>query len=170
MFLATFKILAKQEIHQVVCDSPDQMRSFGGQRIKRQFASSSSSNFWQLPNVSGNIEKEWLLFRSTIISSAAESCGRKRLKVVGNSEKKTTPCWNQKIKEAIRAKKETLKALLQDRSSSDLQSRPTKARKKTASALKNPRKSHGKSLVVGWIPTIFRLTKYSGRPSASSVT
>ena len=32
-------------------------------------------------------------------------------------------------------------------------------------AIRNP-KSHAKSLVVDWIPTIFRLTKYFGRPSA----
>ena len=42
--------------------------------VKKQFASSVSSKFRQLPDVSEDIEKEWLLFRSTIISSAAESC------------------------------------------------------------------------------------------------
>ena len=71
---------------------------------RKQFASSISSKFRQLPNVSEDIEKEWLLFRSAIISSAAESCGRKRLKVVGDSEKRT-PRWNQEVKEAIRSKK-----------------------------------------------------------------
>ena len=60
--------------------------------VRKQFASSISSKFRQLPDVfepSENIEKEWLLFRSAIISSAAESCGRKRLKVAGDSEKRT---------------------------------------------------------------------------------
>ena len=96
--------------------------------VKKQFASSISSKFRQLPDVSKDIEKEWLLFRSAIISSAAESCGRKRLRVAGDSEKRT-PWWNQKFKEAIRAKKDAFKAWLQDRSSSDLQSRYTEARK-----------------------------------------
>ena len=32
MFLATFETLAKQEIQQIVCDLPDQMGDFGGQR------------------------------------------------------------------------------------------------------------------------------------------
>ena len=57
--------------------------------VRKRFASSTSSNFRQLPDVSEDIEKKWLLFKSAIISSAAESCGRKRLRVVGNSEKRT---------------------------------------------------------------------------------
>ena len=55
--------------------------------VRKQFASSISSKFRQLPDVSEDIEKEWLLFRSAIILSAAESCGRKRLRVAGDSEK-----------------------------------------------------------------------------------
>ena len=82
-----------------------------------------------------DIEKEWLLFRSAFIFSAAESCGRKRLRVAGDSEKRT-PWWNQKNKETIRPKKDAFKALLQDRSSSDLQSRYTEARKAATSAVK----------------------------------
>ena len=85
--------------------------------------------------LSTDVEKEWLLFRSAIISSTAESCGRKRLRVAGDSEKRT-PWWNQEVKEAIRAKKDAFKAWLQDRSSSDLQSRYTEARKAATSAIK----------------------------------
>ena len=57
--------------------------------VRKQFASSISSKFRQLPDVSEDIEKEWLLFRSAIISSAAESCGPKRFWVAGDSEKRT---------------------------------------------------------------------------------
>ena len=95
--------------------------------------------FRQLPDVSEDIEKEWLQFRSAIIS-AAESCGRKRLRVAGDSEKRT-PWWNQESKEAIRAKKDAFKAWLQDRSLSDLQSRYTEARKAATSAVKKSKKS-----------------------------
>ena len=56
--------------------------------VRKRFASSISSKFRQLSDVFEDIEKEWLLFRSEIISSAAESCGRKRLRVAGDSEKK----------------------------------------------------------------------------------
>ena len=54
--------------------------------------------------------KCWL-FETAIISSAVESCGRKRLKMVAVSEK-STPWWNQDVKEAIQAKKNAFKALL----------------------------------------------------------
>ena len=56
-------------------------------KVRKQFASSISSKFRQLPDVSGDIEKEWLLFKSAIISSAAESCWQKRLRLAGDSEK-----------------------------------------------------------------------------------
>ena len=48
--------------------------------------------------------------------------------MAGDSEKRT-PWRNQEFKEDIRAKKDAFKALLQDRSSSDLQFRYTDARK-----------------------------------------
>ena len=54
--------------------------------------------------------------------------------MAGDSEKRT-PWWNQEVKEAIRAKKDAFKAWLQDRSSSDLQSRYTEARKAATSAV-----------------------------------
>ena len=47
------------------------------------------------------------------MQSAAESCGRNLLRVADDSEKRT-PWWNQEVKEAIRAKKDAFKALLQD--------------------------------------------------------
>ena len=55
--------------------------------VRNQFASSISSKFRQLPDVSEDIEKKWLLFRSAIISSAAESCGQKWLRVGSDSKK-----------------------------------------------------------------------------------
>ena len=78
-----------------------------GKEVRKQFASSISSKFRQLPDVSEDIEREWLLFRSAIISSAAESCGRKPLRMAGDSEKRTR-WWNQEVKEAIRAKKDAV--------------------------------------------------------------
>jgi len=50
--------------------------------------------FRQLPNESEDIEKEWSLFRSVIIVSTVEWCGQKRLRVAGDSEKRTS-WWNQ---------------------------------------------------------------------------
>ena len=79
------------------------------EEIRKQFVSGTSSKFRQLPDLSEDIEKEWLLFRSAIILSAAGSCERKRLRVAGDSEKRT-PWWNQEVKEALRAKKDAFKA------------------------------------------------------------
>ena len=35
MFLATLETFAKQEIQLIVCDLPDQLEDFGGQRSKK---------------------------------------------------------------------------------------------------------------------------------------
>ena len=72
--------------------------------VRKQFAPGISPKFRQLSDVSDDIEKEWLLFRSAMTSSAVESCGQKRLKVAGDNEKRT-PWWNQEVIEAIRKKK-----------------------------------------------------------------
>ena len=60
---------------------------------------------------------------------------------MASGSEKRTPWWNQEVKEAIRAKKDAFKAWLQDRSSSDLQSRYNEARKAATSALKRSKKS-----------------------------
>ena len=52
----------------------------------------------------------------------------------GGTEKRI-PRWNQDVKEAIRAKKDAFKALLQNRSSSDLQSLYSEVRKAAAQAV-----------------------------------
>ena len=78
---------------------------------------------------------EWLLFQTVMNSSAVESCEWKRLRMAASSEKRT-PWWNQDVEKAIRAKKDAFKSLLQNRSSSDLQSRYSEARKSAAQAVK----------------------------------
>ena len=57
--------------------------------VGKQFATSVLSKFRQLPDASEDIKEEWQPFRSAIISSAAESCGRKRLRVEGDSDERT---------------------------------------------------------------------------------
>ena len=47
--------------------------------VRKQFATSTSCKFRQLPDAFEDIEREWLLFRSAIILSAAEICERKCL-------------------------------------------------------------------------------------------
>ena len=76
--------------------------------VRKQFASSTSTKFRELPNVSDDVEIEWSLFRSAIILSAVECCGEKRFRVPADSEKRT-PWWNQDVKETISAKKDAYK-------------------------------------------------------------
>ena len=78
---------------------------------------------------------KWSLFLTAMISSAVDSYGRKRLGAAAGSEKRM-PLWNQAFKKAIRAKKGAFKALLQNRSSFNLQSQNCKARKVVALAVK----------------------------------
>ena len=94
-----------------------------------------AAKFLQLAEVSDDIELEWSLFRTAMISAIVESCGQKRHRMVVSSEKRT-PWWNQDVKKAIRAKKDAFMAWLQNRSLSDLQSRYSKARKSAAQAVK----------------------------------
>ena len=132
--------------------------------VRKQFASSISSKLRKLPDVSEDIQKEWLLFRSAVISTAAESCGRKRLRVAGDSEKRT-PWWNQEVKEAILAKKDAFKAWIQNRSSSDLQYPYTKARKPATSAVKKSKQKSWKEFGDRLDSNYFS-AKYFGKPSA----
>ena len=94
-------------------------------KVRKQFASTMSAKFRKLPDVSEDIEMEWSLFRSAIILSTAECCGRKRLRLAASCEKRT-PWWNQDLKEAIRAKKDAYKSLLRNRSALDLQVKQSK--------------------------------------------
>ena len=74
------------------------------------------------------------------ISLAAESCERKRLRVAGDSDKRT-PWWIQEVKEAILERKDAFKALFKDRSLSDFQSRYTEERKAATSVVNKFKKS-----------------------------
>ena len=91
-----------------------------------------AAKFQQLPEVSGDIEMEWLLFRTTTISSAVQRCGQKQLRMAANSERRT-----QDVKVAIQAKKAAFKAFLENTSSSDLQFRYSEVQKSVAEGVKN---------------------------------
>ena len=94
-----------------------------------------------------------------MISLAVESSERKRFSMAAGNEKRT-PLIEPRCKKAIPAKKDAFKALLKNRSSFDLQSRYCEAQKAVTLAEKCVKNAFGRSLVVGWIPTIHRQTKY----------
>ena len=95
--------------------------------------------------------------------------------MAGNSEKRT-PWWNLEVKEAIRAKKDAFKAWLHDRSSSDLQSRYTEARKAATSAVKKSKEKSweefGRRLDSNYFSAnkVFWLTIRRLRGQRSSIT
>ena len=115
------------------------MGSPGGRNVRIQFASSMAAKSQLLQEISKDIEIEWSLFRTAMISSVVETWGQKRLRMAAGSEKRT-PRWNQDVKETIRAKKDASKALLQNRSLFNLQSRYSEARKSAAQAVKISKK------------------------------
>ena len=75
------------------------------------------------------------MFRTAVITSAANCCGRKRVGGTKSSEKRT-PWWNQEVKEAIRAKKVAYKAWLANKSSLELRSQYSEVRKAAATKIK----------------------------------
>ena len=90
--------------------------------MRHTFASKVASLFRELPNYTEDIENEWVLFKSALITSGAASCGCKCVGGQMGSEKKTA-WWNQKAKETIRAKKTAFRAWLINKSSKQLQLR-----------------------------------------------
>ena len=69
-----------------------------------------ATKFRQLPEVFEDIEMEWSLFRTAMISSAVENCGSKRLRIAASGEKRT-PWWNQHNEIAVSAKSKVFTAL-----------------------------------------------------------
>ena len=88
-------------------------------KMKHTFASKVASLFRELPDYTEDVETEWNLFNSAVITSAAASCGCKYVGGQTGSEKRTA-WWNQEVKEAIRAKKTSFKGLLTNKSSEQL--------------------------------------------------
>ena len=74
----------------------------------------------ELPDSTENIEIEWNLFKSAVITSAADSCGCKCVGGQMDSEKRTG-WWNKEVKEVIHAKKTAFRAWFTNKSSEQLQ-------------------------------------------------
>ena len=103
--------------------------------VRTAFANNIASKFKELPTSTEDIKTEWCLFRTAVITSATNCCGRKRVEGTKNREKRTL-WWNQEVKEAIRAKKVAYKAWLANKSSLELRSQYSEARKAVATKVK----------------------------------
>ena len=108
-----------------------QWESLADKEVRIAFADNIAFMFKELPASTADIETQWCLFRTAVIAFATNCCGRKRIGGTKSSEKRT-PWWNQEVKEAIRAKKVAYKAWLANKSSLELRSQYSEARKAAA--------------------------------------
>ena len=109
--------------------------SLADKEVRTAFANNIASLFKELLASIKDIETEWSLFRTAVITSATSCCGRKRVGGTKNSEKRT-PWWNQEVKEAICAKKVAYKAWLANKSSVELRLQYSEARRAAATKVK----------------------------------
>ena len=63
--------------------------SFVDEEVRTTFADKVASKFKELSTSIEDIETEWCLFRTAVITSAADCCGRKRVGGTKSSEKVT---------------------------------------------------------------------------------
>jgi exonuclease III len=104
-------------------------------KTRERFAGDMACRFRQIPDDFFSVEEEWELFKTAIIASATECCGRKRLGVATDGEKRTAWWKTPGVQEAVREKKQTFKAWLMSKDSAS-RLRYTEARKAAAAAVK----------------------------------
>ena len=66
-------------------------------RVRHTYASKVAFLFREFPNYTEDVETKWDLFKSAVITSAAASCGYKRVGSQMGSEKGTI-WWKKKLK------------------------------------------------------------------------
>uniref|UniRef100_A0A674P165 Reverse transcriptase domain-containing protein n=1 Tax=Takifugu rubripes TaxID=31033 RepID=A0A674P165_TAKRU len=79
--------------------------------VRRSFNSRLWESFDHVPGEVGDIESQWTMFRASIVEAADRRCGRK---VVGacHGGNARTCCWTPAVRDAVRLKKESYRALL----------------------------------------------------------
>ena len=81
-----------------------QWESLAEKEVRSAFADNIASKFEELKASTEDIETEWCLFRTAVITSATNCCRCKRVEGAKSSEKRTL-WWNQEVKQAIHRKK-----------------------------------------------------------------
>ena len=132
------------------------MGGFGDEEVRKQFAFSISTKFRQLSDASEDIDKE--------CCCSDQRSFHQLLKVVGENNLK----WRAIVKKEHLGRTKRLKKLFEQRK---MRSKPCyrtdfqlisnsgtmRRENRQIPQYRNPRRSHGKSLVIRWIPTIFFL-------------
>ena len=70
--------------------------SLADKEVRTAFADNIASKFKELPTSTEDIQTEWCLFRTAVITSATNCCERKRVGGTKSSKKKTS-WWNQDV-------------------------------------------------------------------------
>ncbi|KAK3572627.1 hypothetical protein QTP86_001127 [Hemibagrus guttatus] len=79
--------------------------------VRGVFNSHLRESFNQIPREVGDIESEWTMFSSSIVDAAIRSCGRK-VSGAGRSGNPRTQWWTLEVRDAVKLKKESYRALL----------------------------------------------------------
>uniref|UniRef100_A0A3B3HQU3 Reverse transcriptase domain-containing protein n=1 Tax=Oryzias latipes TaxID=8090 RepID=A0A3B3HQU3_ORYLA len=79
--------------------------------VREVFNSHIRENFKQVPGEVGDIESEWTMFSTSIVSAAARSCGRKVSGACRGGNPRTR-WWTPEVRDAVKLKKESYQAWL----------------------------------------------------------
>ena len=123
--------------------------------MRHTFASKVASLFRELLDYNEDVETEWDLLKSTVITPATASCGCKCVEGQMGSEKKTA-WWNQEVKEANMQRKLCLQLGKQKSHLSSFDWSTLQYIRLLPLFSNSLKKIHGKNLHKSWIQTIDR--------------
>ncbi|KAI3369538.1 hypothetical protein L3Q82_007747 [Scortum barcoo] len=79
--------------------------------VREVFNSHLRKSFSQIPREAGDIESEWTMFSASIVDAAVRSCGRKVSGACRGGNPRTR-WWTPEVRDAVRLKKESYRAML----------------------------------------------------------
>ena len=166
--LETLKPLRKRKTFRTRTTHRIKWESLADKEVRTAFADNIASKFKELPASTEDIASEWYLLRTAVITSATNCCGCKRVGGTKSSEKRT-PWWNQEVKKAIRTKKVACKARFANKSSVELRSQYSEARKAAVTKVKLSKERAWKEFGKRLDDNFKTAKKYFGRPFAVCV-
>ena len=89
LVVCTLKSLKKRKTFRPRETYRIKWESLADKEVQTAFAHNIASKFKELPTSTEDIETEWCLFRTAVIASATNCCGRKRVGGTKSSEKRT---------------------------------------------------------------------------------
>ena len=90
--LKVLKPLRKRKTFRPRKSYPVQWESLADKEVRTAFADNIASKFKELPASTEDIKTEWCMFRTAVITSATNCCGRKRVGMGRRLEKNYSFC------------------------------------------------------------------------------